>query len=40
MAKQQIKTSQKPTSLDRFTLTFEYDKTLQEIRRDVRTRTI
>lgn len=30
----------KPSALDRFSLAFEYDKTLQEIKRDVRVRTI
>jgi len=39
--KQQIETMHTKTSaLDRFTLSFEYDKTLQEIKRDVRVRTI
>ena len=45
---QQIKTrknspsepAQKPSSLERFSLGFEYNKTLQEIKRDVRMRTI
>lgn len=38
--KQQIQTIPKTTSLDRFALAFEYDKTLQEIKREVRIRTI
>jgi hypothetical protein len=38
--KLQITTIQKTSALDRFTLAFEYDKTLQEIKRDVRVRTI
>ena len=38
--KQQIEINQKPSALDRFTLGFEYDKTLQEIKREVRNRTI
>ena len=44
---QQIKTNntnaivpQKTSSLDRFSLGFEYNKTLQEIKREVRMRTI
>lgn len=44
---QQIKTSntntivpQKTTTLERFPLGFEYNKTLQEIKREVRARTI
>jgi len=44
---QQIKTNntnvtapQKTSSLDRFSLGFEYNKTLQEIKREVRARTI
>jgi len=44
---QQIKTSnttttvpQKTSALDRFSLGFEYNKTLQEIKREVRLRTI
>ena len=44
---QQIKTNntnanipQKTSSLERFSLGFEYDKTLQEIKREVRIRTI
>lgn len=38
--KQQIAHSQNPSALDRFALSFEYNKTLQEIKRDVRIRTI
>ncbi len=44
---QQIKTNntnitipQKTSALERFTLGFEYNKTLQEIKREVRARTI
>jgi len=32
--------TQKPSSLERFSLGFEYNKTLQEIKRDVRMRTV
>ncbi len=38
--KQQIETANTPSKLDRFSLSFEYNKTLQEIKRDVRIRTI
>ena len=38
--KQQIETSHQPSALERFSLGFEYDKTLQEIKREVRIRTI
>ncbi|MEO6109409.1 MAG: hypothetical protein ABIP50_00135 [Candidatus Saccharimonadales bacterium] len=38
--KQQITTNTNTSALDRFSLSFEYDKTLQEIKRDVRVRTI
>ena len=38
--KQQIESTQKPSSLDRFALSFEYNKTLQEIKREVRIRTM
>ena len=38
--KQQIESHQTPSALDRFSLGFEYDKTLQEIKREVRIRTI
>ncbi|HRN90494.1 MAG TPA: hypothetical protein PK543_02295 [Candidatus Saccharibacteria bacterium] len=39
--KQQIQTIDTNTTsqLDRFTLGFEYDKTLQQVKRDVRIRT-
>lgn len=37
--KQQIKISQKKSQLERFTLDFEYDKTLRDIKREVRHRT-
>jgi len=37
---QQIQTLQTPSALDRFALSFEYDKTLQEIKQEVRQRTI
>lgn len=37
---QQMKITHKPTSLEGFTLGFEYNKTLQEIKREVRIRTI
>jgi len=35
-----MQTLQSPSSLERFSLAFEYDKTIQEIKREVRTRTI
>jgi len=38
--KQQIETSHNQSSLERFQLGFEYNKTLQEIKREVRIRTI
>jgi len=38
--KQQSTAIQSTSALDRFTLGFEYDKTLQEIKREVRVRTI
>lgn len=38
--KQQIETMQKPSALQRFNITFEYDKTLTEVKRDVKVRTI
>jgi hypothetical protein len=38
--KLQITDNQKTSALDRFALAFEYDKTLQEIKHDVRVRTI
>jgi FKBP-type peptidyl-prolyl cis-trans isomerase (trigger factor) len=37
---QQIQTLQTPSALDRFALSFEYNKTLQEIKQEVRQRTI
>ena len=40
MSKQQIETTHTPSSLDRFSLTFEYNKTIQEIKKEVRIRTI
>ncbi len=39
-SKQQIDTKQTASALDRFSLSFEYNKTLQEIKRDVRVRTM
>gem|GEM_PF-1838889 len=33
-------TNPQPSALDRFSLSFEYDKTIQDIRRNVRERTI
>ncbi|MDB5179943.1 MAG: hypothetical protein JWN12_575 [Candidatus Saccharibacteria bacterium] len=38
--KQQIETIQSTSALERFSLGFEYNKTLQEIKREVRIRTI
>jgi hypothetical protein len=38
--KQRITVTHKPSSLERFSLGFEYNKTLQEIKREVRIRTI
>lgn len=38
--KQQIEHTHNPSALDRFSLSFEYNKTLQEIKREVRIRTI
>jgi hypothetical protein len=38
--KQQIETTHTPSALERFSLGFEYNKTLQEIKREVRIRTI
>lgn len=37
---QQIQTLQSVSQLERFVLGFEYDKTLREIKHDVRSRTI
>jgi hypothetical protein len=36
---QQIQTIQKPSVLDQFTLDFEYNKTPQEVKREIRART-
>lgn len=38
--KQTITTTSKPSALDRFDLGFEYNKTITEIKREVRVRTI
>ena len=38
--KQQIEANQSTSALERFSLGFEYKKTLQEIKREVRIRTI
>ncbi len=38
--KQQMTSLPKTSSLERFTLGFEYNQTLQEIKRDLRSRTI
>jgi len=38
--KQQIQATNNPSSLERFSLGFEYDKTLQEVKRDMHTRTV
>lgn len=38
--KQQIESNQGTSVLERFSLGFEYNKTLQEIKREVRIRTI
>lgn len=38
--KQQIETSHDASALERFSLGFEYNKTLREIKREVRIRTI
>jgi hypothetical protein len=37
---QQIQPVSSISQLERFTLGFEYDKTLQEVKREVRTRTL
>lgn len=37
--KQQIQTIETVSQLERFALGFEYDKTLQEVKRDMRVRT-
>jgi len=38
--KEQIKTTTTTSKLERFVLGFEYDKTLQQLKREVRVRTI
>jgi len=38
--KQQVQTKQTASKLDRFVLGFEYDKTLQQLKREVRIRTL
>lgn len=38
--KQQIENHETTSKLERFTLGFEYDKTLQQLKREVRTRTL
>ncbi len=38
--KQQIQTINHPSQLERFNIGFEYDKTLREVKQDVRVRTI
>ena len=38
--KQQIQTTNIRSQLERFTLGFEYDKTLQQVKREVRVRTL
>lgn len=38
--KQQIETIHKPSALERFNISFEFDKTLTEVKRDVKNRTI
>jgi len=35
----QIKTTQQPSALSKFNLSFEYDKTIDEVRRDVKKRS-
>ena len=35
---QQIKTTQQPSALSKFHLSFEYDKTIDEVKRDVKKR--
>jgi len=37
---EQIKTTTAESKLERFTLGFEYDKTLQQLKREMRVRTI
>ena len=38
--KEQIQTTQPASKLERFVLGFEYDKTLTELKREIRVRTI
>jgi len=38
--KQQIQPNNTSSSLEKFSLGFEYDKTLQQVKRDVRIRTL
>ena len=38
--KQQIETKNTVSQLERFTLGFEYDKTLQQVKREMRVRTL
>ncbi|MEI7918564.1 MAG: hypothetical protein WCH58_04230 [Candidatus Saccharibacteria bacterium] len=38
--KQQIQTIQSPSKLESFNLGFEFDKTLQQVKHDVRFRTL
>lgn len=37
---QQVDTMTTPSQLDRFNIGFEYDKTLQQVKRDMRIRTM
>lgn len=37
--KQQIQTTHTASKLERFSLSFEYDKTIQQVKREVRIRT-
>lgn len=37
---QQIKIAVNPSSLERFNLGFEYDKTIREVKRDMRSRFV
>ena len=38
--KQQTQTTNNPSQLERFSIGFEYDKTLQQVKREMRIRTI
>ena len=38
--KQQIQTTSSISQLERFSIGFEYDKTLQQVKREVRVRTL